>query len=102
MPAFPIIMPIPMNSGPVSHEETNSLLGIWIVLNILSIISLLITLIKYILYRRRLKKEPNIYLRYEGRWSDYSFAETWDWCMIFIWACIILIFIGDKIGSLLP
>ena len=96
--SFPIIMPIPYNSNsaPMTDQDLKILIGIWIILNTLSLISWCITGIKYLIYLERRKK--NKYLDWYFRW-DNLLLGCWDFCMAFFWVLILTVWAGTFIAK---
>lgn len=88
---YPIIIPIHSGNGsPMTDKDIKILLGIFILLNILWVISWVISLIRF----KFNFKEANDHR------SD-SYFEVFDMIMYFIWGILVLYFGGTFIASFL-
>ncbi len=87
------IILLPMSNEPMTPESAKVMLGIFIVLNIVWVISLLIQLFNYI--KCKIKNESYYY-------SDIPmFHEIMNLGMGIIWGVIILVWLGILISNLL-
>lgn len=90
---IPIFIPSGGHSAPMTEHEGNVIISIWIILNILWVISLLISLIRWLPTRNK-----SYYARHD-RWDIDGlgiFLVPLDLIMLFTWACILLIKAGDR------
>jgi len=90
---IPIFIPSG-NSGPMSEHQKKVLLAIWIIINGLWLISWMITGIRYLNSRKKIK---TIYDSAYNRWydDDIGLLITFDATMIFIWAVLLLFMAGE-------
>jgi hypothetical protein len=87
---------IPSGGGPMTDSDVKIMLGIWIVLNTLWVISWLISVVKYVLKRKR----GGYYgFRWDGEWD--LLLIYFDVVMVIIWVAIILYWLGSLVANLL-
>ncbi len=66
--------------------QNNTIIGVWVLLNLIWLVRLSISLFKNILYKK-------------DKWRHSDFLLTVDVVMLFLWAILIIIKAGSIIGN---
>ncbi len=84
--------------GPMTESEYKTMIGVWILLNGLWVISIIISVIKYLTKRYDWGYSPN---RWYNNWDEIGWLLIQDGLMILIWVIIGIIEAGEFIGNLI-
>ena len=84
--------------GPMTEAESKTMIGVWVLINCLWLISLAISGVKYLTKRYDWGYGPN---RWDSQWDEIGVLILFDVFMLFIWVIIGLIKAGEFIGNLI-